>query len=328
MQIYFIGGIKMENRGTKKTEWLEYKYKNSGEPIRFPVGTIYGKEDGPTLVVVGGMHGSEFCGIQAAIDVFNAVDPEQLKGTLIVGTIYNMPAFVNHTGFVVPQDGKNPMSTFPGKLNGTYGEVMAHYFNENVLSKADYFIELHGGDIPEALTPFTIAGETGNPVVDEKIKEMAEAYNIPLIIHSVLKPSENLGGAFVKTALRGIPAILTESGQQGILNLEDAKVHQTGILNVMKKIGMLDGELVDDAKRIYMEFNGAIRNEVVGMWYPFVKLNQRVAKDEIVGEIRDYFGAHLADIKSPIDGQITVIRTSPSVGVGNVLVELHHVVRE
>ncbi|MBN2287123.1 MAG: succinylglutamate desuccinylase/aspartoacylase family protein [Tissierellales bacterium] len=318
----------MKNFNMKKSEILEFKFQTTGEVINFPVGTIYGNKEGPTLVVLGGMHGSEFCGIQGAIDVFNQVNPEELTGTLIVGTIYNMSAFVNHTGFIVPQDGKNPMSTFPGKRNGTYGEVMAYHFNEEVLSRADYFIELHGGDIPEALTPFTIQTITENEELNSKIKDMAIAYNIPLIINAKPRSTDSPGSAFMKTIQRGIPAILTESGQQGILNLDDAKVHSTGILNVMKKIGMLSGEIVDTTKRINLEYNGAIRNEVKGMWYPNVKLNQIVEKDEIVGEIRDYFGKKMADIKSPIDGIITVVRTSPSVGVGNVLVELHKIMKE
>jgi predicted deacylase len=317
----------MEKRNMKKSEIMTFKYQNTGEVIEFPVGTIHGKNDGPTLVVLGGMHGSEFCGIQAAIDIFNEVDPEELSGTLIVGTIYNMSAFKNHMGFIVPQDGKNPMSTFPGSLTGTYGEVMAHHFTEQVLSHADYFIELHGGDIPEALTPFVIKSITGDAELDEKIHDMAEAYNISLIINGEARVKEGNGSAFGKTIQRGIPAILTESGQQGILNLYDAYVHKTGILNVMKKIGMLKGELVDTTERINLKYNGAIRNEVPGMWYPFVKLNQLVKKDEVVGEIRDYFGKKLVEIEAPIDGIITVIRTSPSVGKGNVLVELHTVMK-
>ncbi|MEI6875658.1 MAG: succinylglutamate desuccinylase/aspartoacylase family protein [Spirochaetota bacterium] len=316
----------MDMRNVKKTEMLKFKYKNSGEPIQFPIGTIYGKVAGPTLVVVGGMHGSEFCGIQAAIDLFNEINPEELKGTLIVGTIYNMPAFVNHTGFLVPQDGKNPMATFPGKLDGTYGEVMAHHFSENILSKADYYVELHGGDIPEALTPFSIATVTGDEALDARIMEMATVYNIPLIIKAPPRqPSTNPGSAFGKAILRGIPAILTESGQQGILDLDDAKVHLIGLRNIMKKLGMIAGEIVDTVQRVNLEFHGAIRNEIVGMWYPVVKLNQDVAKGEILGDIRDYFGNPIVDIKAPIDGRVTVIRTSPSVGVGNVLIEMHKV---
>ncbi len=317
----------MEMRNVKKTEMLQFKYKNSGELIQFPIGTIYGKADGPTLVVLGGMHGSEFCGIQAAIDLFNEVKPEELKGTLIVGTIYNMPAFINHTGFLVPEDGKNPMSTFPGRLDGTYSEVMAHYFSENILSKADCYIELHGGDIPEALTPFSIAVETGDAPLDKKIMDLAMVYNIPLIIKTQPKLATAAGSAFGKAIQRGIPAILTESGQQGILNLDDAKVHLTGLLNVMKKLDMIAGEIIDTVQRVHMEFHGAIRNEIVGMWYPSVKLNQRVAKGDVVGNIRDYFGKPIVDIKAPIDGQITVVRTSPSVGIGNVLIEMHKVMK-
>ena len=128
----------------------------------------------------------------------------------------------------------------------------------------------------------------------------------------------------MKTVQRGIPAILAESGQQGILNMDDALVHTTGIKNVMKHLGMIDGEVVDTVKRMDLKYNGAIRNEVKGMWYPFVSLNQKVDKDETVGEIRDYFGVCLKEIKSPIDGLVTVVRTRPSVDKGNVLIEFHH----
>ena len=59
------------------------------------------------------------------------------------------------------------------------------------------------------------------------------------------------------------------------------------------------------------------------MWYPLVRLNQIVAKDEIVGTIRGYFGELIEELRSPIDGLVNVVRTSPSVGYGSVLIELH-----
>lgn len=317
----------MNNLGTKKTEWLEFTYGKTGEPIRFPIGTIYGKEDGPTMVVLGGMHGSEFCGIQAAIDLFNFIDPQKLKGSLIIGTIYNMPAFLNHTPFIIPQDGKNPMSTFPGSLDGTYSEVMAYHFTKNVLDKADYFIELHGGDIPEALTPFVMAPVMGNPAVDKKSEDMAVAYNIKYIIRSTSRASTKFGAAFANTAAEGIPSLLAEIGQQGILNLNDTRTHLTGILNVMIMLGMIDGTVIDNVNRIYLKDNPTIRSETIGMWYPFVKLEQRVAKGEILGEVRDYFGNHIEDIKSPVDGVVCAIRTSPSVGFKQALAYVYEIYR-
>ncbi len=308
--------------GMKEKGWLEFKYQNSGELIRFPVGTIRGAAEGPTLVVVGGMHGSEFAGIEAAIRLFNEVDPTLLRGTLKVCMIYNLPAFVNHLGFLIPHDGKNPMRTFPGSRVGTYGEAMAYYLTEEFLSQADAMVELHGGDIPESLTPFTIHPITGNGAVDEKSRAMALAYNIPLVVAGqAYDPTNPPSSAFGTTALRGKPAILCESGQQGILNLAEVDVHLVGLRNILAHLGMLPGHIVNTVKRTFLTDYTAVRSEIDGMWYPGVELNQPVKKDQAVGCIRDYFGQHVLDVKSLLDGIVTVVRTSPAIKAGNVLIE-------
>jgi predicted deacylase len=313
-------------KGSKESGWLEFKYPPTGELIRFPVGTVYGVGDGPTLAVLGGMHGSEYCGIEAAIRLFNWADPARLRGTLMVGMIYNLPAFQNNLGFLVPQDGINPGRTFPGKPDGSYSQVMAYNFSQEFLSKADYYVELHGGDIPEALVPWIFVPITGNDAVDEKSKAMAQAYNIALICHGKIpQPPPATGSAFVMAALRGVPAMLTESGQQGILNLDDAERHFAGLRNVLIHLNMMDGEVVDTVKRMISEQHQAIRSEHIGMWYPYVKLGDWVTQDQVVGQIRDYFGDPIVDVKAVFDGHVTVIRTSPNTGIGNVLIEIDRV---
>ena len=313
--------------GMKEKGWLEFKYRATGEPIRFPVGTIYGVGDGPTLVVLGGMHGSEFAGIEAAIRLFNEVDPTKLKGTLKVGMIYNFPAFVNNLAFVVPHDGKNPMSTFPGSLIGTYSEAMACYFDQKVLSKADYFVELHGGDIPESLTPFAIYPITGNTKVDEQSKAMAMVYNVPLIFQGKINdPAKPPRSAFGVTAMRGKPAVLCESGQQGILKMEEVETHLIGLRNVLIHLGMMSGQIVNTVKRIFLDSQPAVRSEVEGMWYPAVSLNEEIKQGQVVGYIRDYFGQKIAEIKAPVDALVRVVRTSPVVRAGNVLLEYGRII--
>jgi predicted deacylase len=313
---------------TKEKGWLEFKYMATGEPIRFPTGTIYGSKDGPTLLVLGGMHGSEFAGIEAAIRLYHEIDPGQLSGTLKIGMIYNMPAFVNNLGFLVPHDGKNPMSTFPGSPIGTYGEAMAYYFDQEMLSKTDYFVELHGGDIPESLTPFSIHLITGDADTDEASRKMAEVYNIPLLASGKVSPDSPPKSAFGTASMRGTPSILCESGQQGILNMEEVKTHLTGLRNILIHLGMMQGEITNTVKRKYLSDYSAVRSELVGMWYPSVKLNQLVQKDEIVGQIRDYFGEPMSDIRAKLDGIVTMVRTSPAVKVGNALIEHGKIVNE
>ena len=125
-----------------------------------------------------------------------------------------------------------------------------------------------------------------------------------------------------------MPAILTESGQQGILNLEDAERHLTGLRNVLIHLKMMDGEMVSTVKHMISEQHQAIRSEHVGMWYPYVKLGDWVKEGQVVGQIRDYFGEPVFDVKASFDGHATVIRTSPNTGIGNVLIELDRVVKK
>ncbi len=314
--------------GKKEQGWLEFKYQPTDEVIRFPVGTVYGVEEGPTLVVVGGMHGSEFCGIEAAIRLFREVEPEKLKGTLKVVMIYNLPAFESNLGFLVPQDGVNPGRVFPGDPNGSFSEVMAYHLSENVLRTADYYVELHGGDIPEALVPFVNAPITGVEEVDKKSREMAMVFNIALVVGGDLtklpRPLHTSG--FRAMTLEGIPAILAESGQQGILTMEDTERHLVGLRNIMIHLGMREGTIVNTVKRMFSAEHAAIRAEFDAMWYPAVKLGDWATTGQVIGEYRTVFGEHLADVKAPFDGHITVIRTSPHVDTGNVVIEIDRVV--
>jgi predicted deacylase len=314
--------MNQQKKGLKEQGWLESKYRATGEPIRFPTGTVYGVEDGPTLVVVGGMHGSEFAGIEAAIRLFHEVDPTKLKGTLKVGMIYNLPAFVNAVAFVVPHDGRNPSSTFPGSPVGTYSEAMAYYFDQEVVSQADYYVELHGGDIPEACTPLTICPVTGDEEVDAKSKELATVYNVPLVdMYPVNDPAAPPHSAYAVLAMRGKPAVLAESGGQGILRMEDVETHLVGLRNILIHLGMTSGQIVDTVKRTFVEGFTTVRSEVVGMWYPRVWLNERISKGQVLGVVRDYFGQDIVEIKAPTDGLVAVVRTSPVAQIGTPLVE-------
>jgi predicted deacylase len=84
---------------------------------------------------------------------------------------------------------------------------------------------------------------------------------------------------------------------------------------------MLPGQVVNTVKRLFSEEHMAIRSEQAGMWYPAVKITDWVKAGQVVGHIRDYFGSPLAEVKAVSDGIVTVVRTSPAVAAGNVLLE-------
>ena len=180
-----------------------------------PVTTITGEQPGPVLFVGSGVHGGEYPPIEAVIRLSTRLNPAELSGTVILMPVLNLPAFWNRTMFVCPIDHVNPNRVFPGDANGNYSEQMTHALINEFVVHADAYLDLHGGDIPEALVPFSIC-RGGTEAVDAKSKELATAFGLPYLL-TVSRPIQQAKGSssYVAAAERGIPAVLAEAGGVG-----------------------------------------------------------------------------------------------------------------
>lgn len=310
-----------------RKEILKFKYGE--EDIIFPVAYIEGESEGPTLAVIGGMHGSEFCGIEASIKLLKDIEINklQIKGKLIITTIYNLPAFRENAAFVVPKDNKNPLRLFPGEEKGTYTEVMNYHFWNNVLKDVDYCIELHGGDIPEKIANCIYVPIVGDEKTDSISKKMAEVYNIKYIIETEMNKENKYGGAYSRLAFRGVPSILAEAGGNGLLDDINTEVHYDGIKNIMIYLNMLENEKIKDSeKRIILNYTGSIKSDSdFGMWYPLTDAGEFVKSGDTVGEIRDYYGEKIKEIKASYDGIVCILKTSPSLKENDSLIEINKI---
>ncbi|MDE3136326.1 MAG: succinylglutamate desuccinylase/aspartoacylase family protein, partial [Acidobacteriota bacterium] len=202
-------GMLSAARGEKQYGVNEFPVQ--GRSYRLPMWLINGHADGPTLVVTGGVHAAEYASIAAALDLGRSLDPKSLHGRVIVLPVMNMPSFKARSIYVCPLDGKNLNRVFPGDANGTASEQIADWVFRNVISQANYYVDLHGGDLIEALVPFTIFFRSGNKQVDEMSLEMAKVFGIHFLVCS-----ETPGSTFCAASRAGIPSILAESGGQGI----------------------------------------------------------------------------------------------------------------
>src|SRR5450759_5193573 len=128
----------------KATSYLEAEAPAGA--IRIPITRTEGVADGPTLAVVGGVHGAEYPGIDAVRRLFGEVDENVLSGRLLTIPCLNVPAFYGFTPHVNPVDGENPARRFPGSATGSYTERMVDLAWRKVLVHADYIVDVHGGD--------------------------------------------------------------------------------------------------------------------------------------------------------------------------------------
>ena len=90
----------------------------------------------------------------------NELDTSALSGRITAVPIVSMTSFRARTAFVVPEDGKNLNRCFPGSPDGTFSDVLAHHVFTELIAPSDVLIDLHGGDMVEALEPFTLYDES------------------------------------------------------------------------------------------------------------------------------------------------------------------------
>lgn len=286
--------------------------------VEMPVVLINGRRPGPTVCITGGVHGAEYPGIEAAIRLSRTLAPEAVRGAVIIIPIVSVPAFQRRAIYINPMDGVNINRVFPGNPAGTITEVMAAALFREAVAKADALLDLHGGDLVEALVPFTIYYESGNATVDGASRKMAEVYGIRHIVRSMAIR----GGSYQAAAAMGKPAILTESGGQGILDEPSVQIHVRGVTNVLKHLGVLEGAPQVEEPPVCFPQSAWLAAEHGGMFYPAVSVGQQVERGQLVGEFRDWFGDPIAKIESPAAGLVLFLVTSPAINKGDPILSV------
>jgi predicted deacylase len=277
----------------------------AGNPYRLPMWLINGKADGPTLVVTAGVHAAEYASIAGALHLGQTLTPDALHGRVIVVPVMNLPSFTARSIYVCPLDGKNLNRVFPGNASGTASEQIAAWVFDNVIRQGTYYADLHGGDLVEALVPFTIFFRSGDEQVDQASFEMAKAFGIHYLVRS-----ETPGSTFCAASRAGIPSILAESGGQGIWRPEHVADHTNGLQRLLRHLKMIEGGAPDPAPYTLLDKFLWLRSGHDGFWYPGVDVNDTVKAGQALGAVRDWEGRVLQEAISPADGRILFIVSS------------------
>ena len=289
-----------------------------GPVVELPVVLLNGARPGPRLGVTAGIHGAEYVSIAALRDVALGLDPATLSGSLIAVLTANPAAFAARSIYVNPIDGRNLNRLFPGDPAGTPSERLAAWLFANVIRPADAFVDMHCGDMNEALASFTGVEETGDPAVDARSFAMAEAYGLGTVLVGATPGSTTTAAAAV-----GIPAVLGEVGGQGRWPAEDVALHAAGLRRVLRSLGMVD-DAPDEPRRptVRRDHEAWLRSEADGCWEPAVAVGDRVSTGQEVGVVRDIFGLPLQVVRAPLEGIVLFLVTSLAMNVGDPLLAI------
>ena len=288
--------------------------------LELPCFEAVGESDGPQLCLLGGIHGGEYSSIAAVVRFMNGLDTAELRGRITAVPIVSMPSFRARTAFVMPQDGKNLNRCFPGSLDGTFSDVLARHVFDELIAPSNFMVDLHGGDMVEALEPFSLYDESA---VEAEARGLAIAFGLPYLVRSAPSEAPISGTTTSAAAAAGVPAVIAEVGGCGLLEEDAVRMHLDGIANALRHLCMLPGEVTPP--RADMRSVGRfawLRSTEEGWWEPEVRAGDEVRSGSRLGTVRNLFGDVIEPVPAPEDGVVLFLTTSPAVTADGLLLGL------
>ena len=290
-----------------------------GPEIKIPVATVEGERDGPTLLVVAGVHGSEYVGLEAVRKLHHTVNPSDLSGRLITVPCFGLPAFFEFATHINPIDGLNPGREFPGNPEGSFTQRAAHLLWTELVMQADGVVDVHGGDLEEELTEYVQVNLTGDDDADARSLDLARSFGIELLVTSPApEEAPTSGNLFAMAARHGKAGVLTEAGSHGILDMPLVEWYHDRLMDGLRGFGLLEGEPAAVENQQLYRFGGSFA-PMDGCWYPSVVKGDTISVGQKVGEMRDHFGVHMCDVHSEDDAVVLGVMTIPGRLEGSML---------
>jgi len=283
-----------------------------GSKTRVPLINVNGAEDGPVLTVVAAVHGNEVSAIGALLKAVKSVDPSRLRGALL-GIPGANPLAVRNGTYASSLDGTNlsgPWYLPPcDSAKATITQRIAAFISE-ALDKADYVIDMHANPLPSI--PFVLTHLNLNTSDDLRAenKNIAKSFGVTVIDWPRNNPANVMGSSVIN----GKPSIVMELAGNTQLWDEIIDVGARGIRNVMRSIGMLDGEPEEqpvDPISGDLVFYDFLYTQRGGLMFPRKKVGEKIQKGETVVAIVNVYGEVVEEVEMPVTGYLWALLGGP-----------------
>lgn len=296
--------------GQRVTVDLPVAHLYTSTPLTMPLQVICGRRSGPVLFVSAAIHGDELNGVEVITRLLKRKQLSTIRGTLLAVPIVNVHGFLNQSRYL--PDRRDLNRSFPGSPKGSIAARLAHLFFTEIVSKADYGIDLHTGAINRSNLP-QIRGNLDDP----KTLELAKAFGAPVIVNSDIR-DDSLRACVSEL---GMPVLIYEAGEALRFDELSIRAGLRGVLNVMRNIGMLPARRppAREASPVLARSTSWARAPASGIVSTRVQLGSSVSKGQVLAKISDPLGDKGEKLLSPFDGIIIGRSNLPLTHEGDAL---------
>lgn len=282
--------IDFEVKG-KQTGYLRLPYSSHESAygwLPLPVACLNGA-DGPTVLLLGGVHGDEYEGQIVLARLIRELAPQAVRGRLIVLPSTNMPAAAAHNR-LSPLDNTNLNRAFPGLATGSPTQMIAHFVEEVLLPRCDAVIDLHSGGSSLEYLPCVRARLSPDSQLAQRTVDLVRAFNAPIGVLFRASGAEprTLSAACER---KGVAYINPETGGGARVDRAALSVARAGVRNCLQHLGVLapDGPPPVSRSRLATLTgpDSLVHAEYDGLFEPLVDLGDEVRAGQEVAAIHD-----------------------------------------
>ena len=277
-----------------------------------------GRQPGPTLLVVAGIHGDEYEGMAALREVFADLDPATMRGSFLAIPVANPLAYAARTRSTPAQvDGLNLARVFPGDAGGTVTQRLAHHLLclvERNVGAGDLFVDLHSGSadvIFAQMVGFRDVSGSGRGASEEA----ARHFGFTRV------------GVFLTAPVRSTPRQRGVGSRRSGPRPPGARDATRRTWRHMSPVlrNLLTYLRIHDHGPAPVRFDGPacptldVFSPAGGFFRTAVQLGDEVDRDARLGGIVDLDGDVVADVIAPMAGEVWAWRATPAVRPGELI---------
>lgn len=296
---------------------------------KVPMTLINGTSDGPTLLINGGEHGSEYNGPAGCLKLIDTLDPSKVKGKIVLVPVVNTLGYEFRWMHGNPADYRDLTACYVDEVpKGGSGHPKHSYqlavtFYNEVISKCQYRLNLHGGDLEEDVMIGTMYSRLGDRERDDENLEMARRFGWEWIREGIRRAPAS---AQTKPPKYMPMTVGTEAGGMGRCQTDIADQVLKGCVNTLKHLGMMEGKPdIPKKAKVFNPYH--LYSSHGGFFLSNVRAGDLVSKGDTLGEVRNMSGKIVEEIVVPTDGVVHMV-TSPALWEGDVTYEIGKDIRE
>jgi predicted deacylase len=279
-----------------------------------------GSGQGPTVSIIGGVHGDEPEGSIAIDALLAGLDTSRLKGIIRAVPVCN-PVAAQADSRVNPLDGLNLAREFPGAPDGRPTQKLAHVLAREVIAGSDLLVDLHSAG-RDYLMPFFAGYDASRPWSTISARA-ARAFGAPLIWeHNAVAAGRSISAA----SELEVPSIYVEAAGGGMVSGATIDQLLSGLKRVLAEFGLAGPtEAAPPPARLLRGGDGNVDESVsctiAGLCVTRIAAGEVADSGDAIADI--YVDGVVAErVLAPLKGTVMMLRRKPRVEAGQAIAML------